>query len=306
VISEQQIKSIIDEVIKTLSPGAEESGGGRHMAPAETMTATTAASQNNQPLEEESFLEDLAAVDLRKELLVPGANNPEMYLKLKETTPARLGIWHCGPRPLTRSLLRFRADHAVAQDAVFTDVSDDFLSSIGVETIQSCCRDKDEFLTRPDLGRKLPEDQGKKLQAICPKNATVQIYIADGLSSTAVETNAMDTYRALVQGLKGMGIEPNPLFFLRYGRVPSMDVISELITPKVTVLLIGERPGLATGESMSCYMAYESSTAQPESNRTVISNIHKGGTPAVEAGAHIAGVVKKMLEQKASGLNLKL
>ena len=307
MISEQQIKTIIDEVINTLDLDAA-------MPPKKNTVAAAAVSvkEGSDPQapagvqEQECVLEDLAAVDLRRQLLVPQPRNPEMYLKLKETTPARLGIWHAGPRPLTRSLLRFRADHAVAQDAVFNNVSEAFLQSIGVETIQSCCRDKDEFLTRPDLGRKIPEDQAAKLQQICPKNAKVQIYIADGLSSTAVETNAMDTYRSLVQGLSSMGIKTNPLFFLRFGRVPSMDVISELIKPEVTVLLIGERPGLATGESMSCYMAYQASTTQPESNRTVISNIHKGGTPAVEAGAHIAGVVKTMLEQKASGLNLKL
>ncbi|MCP4117266.1 MAG: ethanolamine ammonia-lyase subunit EutC [Desulfobacteraceae bacterium] len=249
---------------------------------------------------------DLTAVDLRKELLVPEPCNPEAYLKMKETTPARIGIWRAGPRPLTRSLLRFRADHAVAQDAVFSNVSDEFVESMGLFQITSSCRDKDHFLTRPDLGRKLDDETIALLKEKCKMSPRVQIYIADGLSSTAIETNAKDAYNSILQGLKGHGIETGTPFFLKYGRVPAMDVISEVLTPEVTVLLIGERPGLATGESMSCYMAYKASTTMPEANRTVISNIHKGGTPAVEAGAHIADIVKTMLEQKASGLDLKL
>ena len=291
MISQDRIKQIVDEVMNNLAVVDED----------QSVAAAKAV-----PDADDGNLADLTTIDLKTELLVPEPANPEPYLKLKSTTPARLGIWRCGPRPLTRSLLRFRADHAVAQDAVFTNVSETFITDLGLETIQSCCKDKDQFLTRPDLGRKLPDDQVSRLKEICPAKAGVQVIIADGLSSTAVETNAGDTLKAMIQGLKGLGIDTGTPFFIKFGRVPVMDTVSEVLTPEVTVLLIGERPGLATGESMSCYMAYKASTTMPEANRTVISNIHKGGTPAVEAGAHIADVVKKMLDQKASGLELKL
>ena len=286
MISEDKIKQIIQEVM-----------GGLDDAP------SSAAPQ--APVSDEA-LEDLAAVDLRKELCVPNAANAEAYLRLKKATPARVGIWRAGPRPLTRALLRFRADHAVAQDAVFSDVSEDFIAGLGLETVQSRCNDKDEFLTRPDLGRQLSDEAKARLQETHKSGEKVLIYIADGLSSTAVETNASDALKSIVQGLSGYNIQPPKPFFLKYGRVPAMDEVGELLKPEVTVLLIGERPGLATGESMSCYMAYKACTTMPEANRTVVSNIHKGGTPAVEAGAQIAEVIKKMLEQKASGLELKL
>lgn len=287
MISEDKIRRVIEEVMSSLE---------------------VHKSSVSRPVVDESddSLLDITAIDLRKELLVPEPANGEMYLKLKESTPARVGIWRSGPRPLTRTLLRFRADHAVAQDAVFTNVSEEFLKSAGLETIQTCCKDKDQFLTRPDLGRRLDDEAAARIKQICPANARVQIFIADGLSSTAVETNAIDALKSIVQGLKGFGIEAGTPFFLKFGRVPSMDAVSELLTPEVTVLLIGERPGLATGESMSCYMAYKANTTMAEAKRTVISNIHNGGTPAVEAGAHIAEVIKKMLEQKASGIDLKL
>lgn len=257
------------------------------------------------PVSLEQQLNDLTAVDLKKQLLVPACANSEAYLKAKAATASRIGIWRSGPRYLTRSLLRFRADHAIAQDAVFSDVSDRFIKDWGLVEVKTKCEDKDHFLTRPDLGRQLDHDNAELIRKNCPAKARVQVYVADGLSSTAVEQNARDTYLALLQGLEESGIEVGTPFFLRYGRVPAMDAVAEILQPEVTVVLIGERPGLATGESMSCYMAYGATVGMPEARRTVLSNIHRGGTPAVEAGAHIADVVKKMLDQKTSGLELK-
>ena len=250
-------------------------------------------------------LTDLTAEDLKKQLLVPEPANRDAYLKYKDATVSRIGIWRSGPRYKTNVFLRFRADHAIAQDAVFNDVSSEFLKEWGLFEVKTKCSDKDQFLTRPDLGRELDDESIALLKKNCSERAKVQIYVTDGLSSTAVEKNARDTYLAMEQGLKGHGIEIGTPFFLRYGRVPAMDAIADLLHPEVTVVLIGERPGLATAESMSCYMAYNAHRGMPEANRTVLSNIHRGGTPAVEAGAHIADVVKMMLDQKASGLELK-
>jgi len=285
---DQKIKRLIEEVLSEM-PSRERPDSAAIASAART----------------EGLPADLSSIDLRKQLAVPTPANPEAYLKLKGVTAARVGIWRAGPRYLTESLLRFRADHAVAQDAVFSNVSEEFLRAWGLAEVKTRCEDKDQFLTRPDLGRQLDEENVALLKKACPAHARVQIYIADGLSSTAVEKNAKDTFLALAQGLKGHGIEVGTPFFLRYGRVPSMDAVSEILQPEACVVLIGERPGLATAESMSCYMAYNARVGMPEARRTVISNIHQGGTPAVEAGAHIADVVKKMLDQKTSGIDLK-
>ncbi len=291
MISEEQIKTIIEEVLSSMdkTPGA-------------AAVAPVSASQN---VADEDIV-DFGAQDLRRELMVPNAANDSAYLKLKETTPARLGIWRTGPRYLTRSMLRFRADHASAQDAVFNQVPKAFIKEWGILEVSSACRDKDEFLTRPDLGRVLDEENKEILLKKCKKAPRVQIIIIDGLSSTAVEVNARDTFESLMQGLAGHGIETGTPFFIRNGRVPAMDCISEVLEPEVTVALVGERPGLATAESLSCYASYKASPHRAESNRTVVSNIHKMGTPAVEAGAHIADIVAEMLKQKASGIDLKL
>jgi len=288
VESEVDIKKVIAEVLA-------EMGHDVPVSPAQNVVSAAA----------DISLTDLTAEDLKKQLLVPEPANRDAYLKYKDATVSRIGIWRSGSRYKTGAFLRFRADHAIAQDAVFNDVSDEFLKEWGLFEVKTKCSDKDQFLTRPDLGRELDDESIALLKKNCSERAKVQIYVTDGLSSTAVEKNARDTYLAMEQGLKGHGIEVGTPFFLRYGRVPAMDAIADILHPEVTVVLIGERPGLATAESMSCYMAYNAHSGMPEANRTVLSNIHRGGTPAVEAGAHIADVVKMMLEQKASGLELK-
>ncbi|WP_053955143.1 ethanolamine ammonia-lyase subunit EutC [Inediibacterium massiliense] len=290
MISQKDIKSIIEQVLSEMNEKNE------------TIQEPCSV---EQPCIDEN-IKDITEIDLRKELLVPNPENKEVYLHLKETTPARVGIFRAGPRYKTQTLLRFRADHAVAQDAVFTDVSEELIEDMKLFSISTMCHDKDEYLTRPDLGRKFDEDNKKIIQEKCVKNPQVQIYISDGLSSTAIEANAKDALASIMQGLKEYNFKIGTPFFVKYGRVPAMDSISEILDAEATVVLIGERPGLATGESMSCYMAYNAKVGMPESNRTVISNIHQGGTPAVEAGAHIAEIIKKMIDQKASGLNLKL
>jgi len=252
------------------------------------------------------ILPDLLDVDIKKQLLVNNPEDKQGYLKMKQHTPARVGIGRCGPRYKTETMLRFRADHAAAQDAVFNDVSQEFIDETKVFTVKTKCIDKDEYLTRPDLGKQFEEDQIAIVKEKCLKRPQVQIYFSDGLSSTAIEANVKDVLPSIVQGLEGYGISVGTPFFVKYGRVGAMDVISEALEAEVTCVLIGERPGLVTAESMSAYITYKGTVGMAEARRTVVSNIHKGGTPPVEAGAHIADIIKLMLEKKASGTDLKL
>jgi ethanolamine ammonia-lyase small subunit len=238
--------------------------------------------------------------------LVPDPKNKDLYMDMKKSTAARIGVWRAGPRPLTQTLLRFRADHAVAQDSVMGEISEEDAAKFKMVFVKSACRDKDEYLTRPDLGRILDEESLKKIEKECEKKPQVQIVVADGLSSKAMEANIPDLFPALLQGLQSMSIKVGTPIMAAYARVGLMDSIGEAVKPDVCINLIGERPGLGTAESMSAYIVYNPRTGVIESERTVISNIHKGGTPAVEAGAHIATLVKKILDARASGVNLKI
>lgn len=257
-------------------------------------------------VEADKVLPDVAEVNLREQYLVPNPAYKDKFMDLKLKSPARLGIWRAGARYKTNTYLRFRADHSAAQDAVFTDVPEEFVQKLNLMEVQTQCTSKDEYLTRPDLGRKLSAEATAAIKANCKMNPTVQLVVADGLSSSAITANIEDVLPALEQGLKSFGIDYGTTFFVKYGRVGVMDDISEVTGADVVCILLGERPGLITAESMSAYLAYKATVNMPEARRTVVSNIHSGGSAPAEAGAHIAEIIKIMLERKASGTDLRL
>lgn len=286
MVSEKDLKEIISQVLKEMG--------------------TENKVREKEAEQTESDLQDITKIDLRDVIELKNPANKAELMKYKKKTPARIGISRAGTRYTTNTMLRFRADHASAVDAVYTDVSEEFLNANNLFTIQTKCHSKDEYMTRPDLGRRLSEESIAILKEKAKKSPKVEIFVSDGLSSTAIETNVEDTLPAIINGLKSYGIEAGTPFFLKYGRVGAADEVSEILDAEVTCVLIGERPGLATSESMSAYITYKGYVGIPESKRTVVSNIHKNGTPASEAGAHIAHIIKKILDAKASGQDLKL
>ena len=254
---------------------------------------------------EEGIIPDITEVNIQEQFLIPNPINEEAYRKIKKFTPARLGLWRAGTRYKTQSVLRFRADHAAAQDAVFSYVSEDFVKEMGFIPVYTRASTKDEYLTRPDLGRIFSEEQQQFIKENCKPNPKVQIVVGDGLSSSAIEANVKDFLPALKQGLKMFGLDYHEVLFIKHARVAAMDQIAELTGAEVICMLVGERPGLVTAESMSAYLAYKPTVGMPEAKRTVLSNIHKGGTPAVEAGAYVAEIIKRILDNKKSGVDLK-
>jgi ethanolamine ammonia-lyase small subunit len=184
-------------------------------------------------------------------------------------------------------------------------VSSEWLQAHDLLEVHSQVSSKDEYLTRPDLGRKLSAEARQTLTEKCVKSPTVQVVISDGLSTDAVTANYEELLPPLLNGLKSAGLQVGTTFFLRYGRVKAQDEIGELLDAEANILLIGERPGLGQSESLSCYAIYRPTSETIESDRTVISNIHQGGTPPVEAAAVIVDLVKAMLAQKVSGIKLE-
>lgn len=222
----------------------------------------------------------------------------------KKHTPARIGVGRAGTRPKTKTWLKFRLDHAAAVDAVYGEVTEELLQKLEVFQVTTRVSDKEEYITRPDLGRRLSEEAKTLIQAKCTKNPKVQIIISNGLSASAIEENVQDVYLALQQSLRNLNIEIGTTFYIDKGRVALMDEIGELLQAEVIVYLIGERPGLVSAESMSSYICYQPRIGTVEADRMVVSNIHKGGIPPLEAGAYIGTVVQKILHYKASGVSL--
>lgn len=297
MISEQELRKIVKDVIA----GMDISGTTQEITAPPLMEV-----QGEGDDLESGLIPDVTAVDITTQYLVENPLHKEAYAQLKANAPCRLGIGKAGARYKTDPVLQFRAAHSAAQDAVFTDVDEDFVDSLGVFTVQTQCENKDVYLTRPDLGRRLSAEGAAMVRSRCVPNPQVQIFIADGLSSAAVEANVNEVLPAIIQGLEVNGIQIGTPFFVKYGRVAVMDEVSEITGADVTCVLIGERPGLITAQSMSAYMAYKATVGMPEARRNVLSNIHRAGTNPAEAGAHIATVLKKMLEEKNSGTDLKL
>ena len=298
---ETELRKMIEDMVLELVKNDESK------RPHITKNQNTEPQKTNEDknVESDKYIDDITKIDLKKLFLVDNPKNRDEYLKMKSKTPARLGVGKAGARYKTLTQLRMRADHAAAQDTVFNDVSEEFIKENNFVFVKTLCKDKDEYLTRPDLGRRFDTKEQEIIKKTCGNNPKVLIVVGDGLSSAAIEANAKDMILAIKQGLKNYNIEVPDILFVKYARVGSMDAIGEVTDADVICILIGERPGLVTAESMSAYITYKPKIGTAESKRTVISNIHSGGTTPVEAGAHTAELIKKMLDKKASGIDLK-
>lgn len=298
-MTEEQLKILVNRVIEDMKMGTSEVSESIVPDIKPVLVNSTAE-------DEDDIIPDIRDEDYTKVLGFDHAANPEEFLRIKALTDARIGIGRCGPRYRTNSYLRILADHAGALDAVLSEAPQHLVESNQLFPVQTMCDNKDIYMTRPDLGRLFSDEMKAKINDNCIKDADVQIIVSEGLSSIAMERNTTDLLKALEQGLKVERIKSGTPIYVKYSRVPAMDVITEITRAKVTIMLIGERPGLSTYASMSAYMTYNGTVGMPESGRNVVSNIHANGTNPLEAGAHIAAVVRKMLDQKASGTGLKL
>lgn len=294
-MNEQELRSLVERMVLELAgqpAGASQSASAKPAPP-------------RSEIDPNGCLEDITETDLRRQYLVEHPKNGPAFLDLKLRTPARLGLGRAGARYKTISMLRMRADHAAAQDSVFSHVDAAFVEKHGFVPVQTLCQSKDEYLTRPDKGRRFDEANQAIVKKTLGQSPKVALVVGDGLSSAAIEANAADCLQAIQAGLKTYGLEAGQVLFVKYCRVGASDHIGELTGAEVVCMLVGERPGLVTAESMSAYLTYRPHIGIPESKRTVVSNIHKGGTTAVEAGAHIAELIHTMLERKASGIDLR-
>lgn len=303
-MDEQKIQSIVNSVLRELGE-TNVASGQTNAIPATTTERSNNATLNGVTESLAKGLEDLSLEKFIRWNGVRNAKSDSINNDMISQTRARVCQGRAGARPRTISLLRFIADHSRSKDTVVKELPPEWLAERNLWEVQSRGADKSEYLTRPDLGRLISEDGKKIINERCKKSPQVQVVISDGLSTDAVTHNYDEILPPLLKGLENAGFDVGTPFFLRYGRVKAQDEIGHMLQAEANLLLIGERPGLGQSESLSCYCVYKPTEATVESDRMVISNIHKGGTPPVEAAAVIVDLTKKMLEQKASGLKLK-
>jgi ethanolamine ammonia-lyase small subunit len=236
---------------------------------------------------------------------------PDLVEKIRARTPARVLADRSGAAYRTATQLELRHDHAAARDAVRAeldlqrDLRAEFVQQWKLFMVSTMAASKDEYLQRPDLGRRLDESARLQVSAHCPPDADLQIVIGDGLSVTAV-TAQVPTLLPLVMEIgRSRGWKLGQPVAVRHCRVGVINDVGELLKPRVVVLLIGERPGLATAESLSAYMAYEPRSGDNDSRRNLISNIHGRGVSAETAAARIVALAEEMLRRRTSGVELK-
>jgi ethanolamine ammonia-lyase small subunit len=228
-----------------------------------------------------------------------------------DRTAARVLVGRAGPAYRTATWLKLREDHAAARDAVQTEVDllphfdSEKLAAFELFTTQTCVNSKAEYLRRPELGRRLNAHSRELVRTSCPTGVDLQVVIGDGLSATAVAAQAPELLARLYAAAIERGWSFGRPFLVRYCRVGIMNDIGDLLAPRAVVLLIGERPGLATAESLSAYMAFCPRTGHTDADRNLISNIHTRGVSLEDATRRILALTAQFHTLGRSGVEVK-
>lgn len=223
-----------------------------------------------------------------------------------EHTTALVGIGHVGTRYATDVVLQFQAELAVAHQAVAATLPDGWAEQNGMLPLRSRVVDHRQFLLRPDLGRRLDEASIALLRARADKDVDVQPILADGLSAVACMGSGLELVRLLTVACQASGLRVGTPMCARFARVWLEDEIGQEVRAKVAAILLGERPGLGTGDGLSAYLVFEPRIGKTDGDRNMMSNIHARGTTPSEAARRLTLLARAMLEQGTSGVGLDL
>ncbi|TDB63982.1 ethanolamine ammonia-lyase subunit EutC [Arundinibacter roseus] len=236
---------------------------------------------------------------------------PDDWEYLRQFTPARLALGRSGHSIPTRQLLEFNLDHARARDAVYSIFDQEWIkyqvSTLGLSALflQSQARDRREFLLRPDLGRRLNEPSRQHLkEQVMPPNE-LSIVVADGLSASAVNAHAPQIIGLLVPQMKALGWQMAPVGVVSQARVAVADEIGFYQQSEMVLILIGERPGLTSPDSMGAYLTYRPKPGLTDESRNCISNIRPDGLSYERATEKIVYLLTEMKKNQLSGVGLK-
>jgi ethanolamine ammonia-lyase small subunit len=235
----------------------------------------------------------------------PARNEAFAELAAEHTT-ALVGIGHVGTRYATDVALQFQAELAVAHAAVGAVLPEPWAAEQGLMPLTSRVADHREFLLRPDKGRRLDEASLELLRREAAKGVDVQPILADGLSAVACMGSGMELLRAFTAACEARGWRVGTPMCARFARVWLEDEIGQEVQARVAAILLGERPGLGTGDGLSAYLVYEPRIGKTDSDRNMMSNIHARGTPPREAAVRLATLTGAMFEQRTSGVELDL
>jgi ethanolamine ammonia-lyase small subunit len=235
---------------------------------------------------------------------LPAPLNPEQLQALKASTPARIVTGRTGTRYLTTSYLGLRADHAIALDAVESEIADGWAEQQGWLGLRTRATDHADFLLHPDHGRRLDDASKARCEKDAERGLDVQLIAGDGLSAHALMVNGPALVKALQLHLSGAGFRVGKPLFVKFARIGVQDEIGVLTQARSTLIIVGERPGLGTGDSLSIYTAYGPKLGQDNSEKDCISNVRDVGFVPERAAARCAALMKETFKANGGGVKL--
>jgi ethanolamine ammonia-lyase small subunit len=241
----------------------------------------------------------------------PNLIQEDAWAALRSFTDARIALGRTGTALPLAEALKFKLAHAHARDAVYSSLDTEGLlrglASFGlpVYLLHSQARDRFIYLQRPDLGRSLDPGSAEQLREAVTAPSDLNIIIADGLSATAVNQHALPLLEQLVPAFRSAGLKLAPFTLLQQGRVATGDLIGDLLRARLSIMLIGERPGLSSADSIGAYLTFQPRPGITDASRNCISNIRPEGLPLRSACAKLFYLVREALRLGISGVTLK-
>lgn len=233
------------------------------------------------------------------------------WANLRQHTDARVGIGRAGNSIPVKQMLNFKLAHAHARDAVYSKLDNDLLDAqlqvlgLPVLHLESKAGYREQYLKRPDYGRVLSGKSVVELENFGDTLHDIVIIIADGLSANAVNQNAVKLLQQLLPMLQKAGFKAAPVCLVEHGRVAIGDDIAAVLKANLSVVLIGERPGLSAADSMGAYLTYAPVRGLTDEARNCVSNIRQGGLPHHEAVGKLYYLIQQAFRRKISGIMLK-
>ncbi len=233
------------------------------------------------------------------------------WAELKHFTAARIALGRTGISIPLKECLQFKLAHAFARDAVYSVLQTEVLTQqlqqfqLPVLQLQSQCTDRNQYLQRPDLGRLLNKASQQQIEETPATEGDIAIIICDGLSATAVNSHAFSLLSLLMPLFNQSSYSIAPITLVQQGRVAIGDEVGSLLKAKMSIVLIGERPGLSSPDSMGAYITYAPQKGLTDERRNCISNIRPEGLDFTSAANKIFYLISEALRLQLSGVGLK-
>ena len=233
---------------------------------------------------ETRHLEDVEPTAQRHSVSVHEPKNRAFLERLMDSTPSKVATGRTGTRYRTDTYLELRADHAIAKDAVASETSKQLATQLDCVAVVSRCPNREHYLLHPNDGRRLSDESRTTLEREATRGVDVQVILADGLAATALDINGPRLLPALLEGLRARGIRVGKPIMAMMARVGLQDEIGVLLAARATLICLGERPGLGTGDSLSIYLAVAPKLDQDNAEKNCISNIRPQGLSPGSSG----------------------